>query len=384
MQNSANFYKTITQVHLEATSRCNAACPQCARNHFGGPDRVILRDEELSLEDVKVIFSPEFMSHLKVLYVNGNYGDGAVVREMLEIFEYLHELNPKTWLILFSNGGVRSPAWWSKLAKPVREAYFGIDGLADTHSIYRRGTRFEKVIENAKAFIDSGGRAHWMFNVFRHNEHQVNEAEKLSKKLGFTTFQVRKTARFEVGGYLSETFPVFNRRGEREYNLEPPKNPEFRNEAYENLEVKNAFSEVINLQQIMQYEKRVALDLSSEVRSKVYEEEFQDVEIDCLAQKEQSIYVSAGGHVFPCCWLGGYIPPGHMSTKQVLRMVDDLPGGLEFLSAKKRPIEQIVKDLFFQQVMDSWIKPGIDEGKLVTCARTCGKQKINCYSKQLT
>jgi DNA-3-methyladenine glycosylase I len=30
---------------------------------------------------------------------------------------------------------------------------FGIDGLADTHSIYRVGTDYHKIIENAKAFI---------------------------------------------------------------------------------------------------------------------------------------------------------------------------------------------------------------------------------------
>ena len=52
----------IKEVHLEITQRCNAACPMCDRNHNGGQvNRHIADDlQELSLEDVQTIFSPDF------------------------------------------------------------------------------------------------------------------------------------------------------------------------------------------------------------------------------------------------------------------------------------------------------------------------------------
>ena len=56
--------------------------------------------------------------------------------------------------------------------------------------------KFNKVIENAKSYIDAGGRAQWNFIVFKHNEHQVEEAKELSKQLGFYNILIRNTGRF--------------------------------------------------------------------------------------------------------------------------------------------------------------------------------------------
>ena len=49
-------------------------------------------------------------------------------------------------------------------------AIFSIDGLSDTTYLYRRRTNFEKIMENAEAYI-FGGIARWDFIVFKHNEH---------------------------------------------------------------------------------------------------------------------------------------------------------------------------------------------------------------------
>ena len=54
-------YNDIRQVHLEVTQRCQAACPMCDRNENGGRDNIHMTNAELSLADVKEIFSPEFV-----------------------------------------------------------------------------------------------------------------------------------------------------------------------------------------------------------------------------------------------------------------------------------------------------------------------------------
>ena len=55
----------------------------------------------------------------------------------------------------------------------ISEVWFAIDGLEDTHSIYRQGTNWKKIIDNVMTFVDAGGKARWDMLVFQHNEHQV-------------------------------------------------------------------------------------------------------------------------------------------------------------------------------------------------------------------
>ena len=84
-------YEDITTVHLEVTQRCQAACPMCDRNQNGGPDNRHITNAELSLEDCKRIFKPDFIRQLKTMYMCGNLGDPIVARDTLEIFQYFRE-----------------------------------------------------------------------------------------------------------------------------------------------------------------------------------------------------------------------------------------------------------------------------------------------------
>ena len=48
---------------------------------------------------------------------------------------------------------------------------------------------------NVKSFIQAGGEAHWEFLVFKHNEHQVEEARNLAREMGFKEFYLKKRRR---------------------------------------------------------------------------------------------------------------------------------------------------------------------------------------------
>jgi hypothetical protein len=74
---------------------------------------------------------------------------------------------------------------------------WGIDGLEDTHAVYRVNTDWNKIISNAKIFIQAGGRARWNMLAFKHNEHQIESCQELSKSLGFEVFEVKHTSRFK-------------------------------------------------------------------------------------------------------------------------------------------------------------------------------------------
>ena len=55
---------------------------------------------------------------------------------------------------------------------------------------------FNKIIENAKTFIDYGGNAVWQYIIFNHNIHQVEEAKHKAIELGFSSFTLKDSSRF--------------------------------------------------------------------------------------------------------------------------------------------------------------------------------------------
>jgi sulfatase maturation enzyme AslB (radical SAM superfamily) len=132
----------------------------------------------------------------------GHAGDPAAAPDTIEIFNHFRTINDKMRFTIHSNGSLRNTAWWSELgnilSRETDRCYFSIDGLADTNHIYRVNTLFDKIMENAKAFIKNGGKAHWEYIVFEHNEHQVEEARNTAMDLGFVSFREKVSRRFKL------------------------------------------------------------------------------------------------------------------------------------------------------------------------------------------
>ena len=122
---------------------------------------------------------------------NGQVGESSLAEDMHDIVDYIVKSNNNLeYLSLTTNGGTHDTDWWYKLGSLMSqmrwgEVVFAIDGLADTHSLYRVGVDWHKVTDNARAYIAGGGRAQWRMLTFKHNEHQVDECRKLSEEWGF-------------------------------------------------------------------------------------------------------------------------------------------------------------------------------------------------------
>ena len=187
-------YEDIRRVSVEITSRCNAACPQCPRT--GNP---ILPGAELKMQDIERIFPQEFCSQLDFVYMCGNYGDAMTSNTTIPAIEYLHRMGVPQ-ICLYTNGSGRNPDWWQALAKAMTGEYdrviFSIDGLADTNSIYRQNTNWDRIMQSVNAFIQAGGKAVWHYLIFEHNQHQVEAARDLAQQLGFVEFVPKATSRF--------------------------------------------------------------------------------------------------------------------------------------------------------------------------------------------
>ena len=192
-------YKDIKSIHLEVTSKCQARCPMCPRRLQGGPLLDSLYLEEITLDIFKEWFPVEFIKKLNHVYMCVNLGDTMIAKVTNKIFRYMRQLNSEMSLQMHTNGSGRTDKWWKELAELNVKVVFGIDGLADTHALYRINTDWNKIIKNAKTFIKAGGDARWDMLVFKHNEHQVDRCKELSEELGFKGFSVKHTTRFKDG-----------------------------------------------------------------------------------------------------------------------------------------------------------------------------------------
>jgi len=345
-------YQDINTVHLEITDKCNASCPMCGRNKFGGPENEHLPQTELSLADIQQIMPEDFVRRLNRLYMCGNYGDPIVANDTLEVFAWLREINPNIKLGIHTNASARTPAWWTNLGKLLSRkgdyAKFGLDGLADTNHIYRRGTNWQKIMDNAQAFIDAGGIAQWEFIVFKHNEHQIEDARRLSEQMGFQQFRTKKTGRFFSNTKLQgkDSQPVWSRNGMVEYHIEKPDNAEYHNDS-----LVNEQSLVDQFGSMQGY-----LDQTC---------------VKCKVSEDKSLYISAEGLAMPCCWTANQLYVWYWPYKQseIWKLLDY---DTDHVNAIKNPLESIVNGSYFNKIADSWSQPSITDGKLRVCAKTCG------------
>ncbi len=341
-------FSDIRKLHLEVTTQCNARCPQCPRNLQGGIVNPTLPKAEIRIADIFQLFPDDFVRQLELAQISGSYGDALVARDTADILEYLRIRNPLLDLIFYTNGSGRDRAWWTRLARLRTTCVFGIDGLEDTNHIYRRGTVWEKIMLAAESFIAAGGRAEWMYLIFKHNEHQVEKACALAKSMGFTSFIVKRTGRFLSNGRIRPSYPVHDNDGNVEYVIQPTTIGSLRNEAAEQL------SATI----------RTPDDHTSYLAS---------TPIRCKAIQGKTLYVSAEALVFPCCWTGMLYPrPGEdVRALQIMALLDKLPNGRDSINGLKHPIESIVEGPFFQELIPhTW--PVNHPERLLACTTTCG------------
>ena len=355
-------YEDIKEVHLEITQRCQAACPMCDRNMNGGDDNPHITNAELSLEDCKRIFKPEFIAQLNTMYMCGNLGDPIVARDTLEVFEYFREHNPKMWLSMNTNAGAKDEDWWRTLARVIGRrgaVIFSVDGLADTNHLYRQNVVWANVERNMKAFIDAGGRARWDFLIFQHNEHQVNEAEALANTWGVERFIKKKSGRFITTDIKPKhAHQAVNRKGVDTQKLEKPKQEHNQNLALlKQQEIVKSYGSMKNY-----------LDKCS---------------INCKVAQQGSIFVTAEGLLMPCCWTAGRMYKWWHEDPRVEQIWDhiDSAGGKQGISILDNDIKHVVNGNLLSSIRHSWKKDSVENGKLGVCAQKCGSE-FDPYAEQ--
>ena len=204
--------KKFNSFQVELSTFCNVACPLCPRHYMG--TSVLL--EGLRQKNITLAQWLKFLNDVDKVTTDypinmvfcGCHGDPPMAPDWEEI---IIETAKRPYIIdVETNGSMRSPESWARVgevfAKTEKEQSsessivekvitFSIDGLEDTNKLYRIGIKHDRVMANAKAFIDAGGRARWKMIVFKHNEHQVEECKQLAKDMGFWEFDTHISTR---------------------------------------------------------------------------------------------------------------------------------------------------------------------------------------------
>ena len=330
-------YKDIRHVHLELSTFCNASCPLCPRNFFGYEHNNGYPKTHFTLEYAKTIFTSGFLQQLEEIHVSGNFGDIVMNPEGLEVIDYFKQQNSNLRISISTNGSARDKSFWQGLADLQTEVHFCIDGLADTHHLYRQNTMWNTVIKNAKIFIAAGGKAVWRMIEFKHNQHQIEACRKLSQELGFVYFVVINEGR--------NTAPAFNHRGEHTHSL-------------------GSYNGSTDFKMLFHKKKTDTIlveDIVDTISTKKH--------VSCLSVKKSSVYISAYGEVSPCCWTG-FAPSTYGAGAYHQAINSQLHPLMSKNNALQYPLEECIA--WFSSIQSSWNIETYQQGRLVVCDSNCG------------
>jgi MoaA/NifB/PqqE/SkfB family radical SAM enzyme len=330
-------YDEIRDVHLEISSLCNASCPWCPRTFWGYPYNGGYPETCLTLQQCKKVFNKNFLNQLISIRVNGNFGDIVMNPDGADIIEYFRAINPDLKIKISTNGGARDRDFWQRLAASGARVIFALDGLEDTHHLYRQNTVWSTVIRNAQIFIHHGGDAVWQMIRFKHNEHQMDACRHLSEVMGFKEFIHHYNGR--------DTAPVFDRHGNLVHVM-----GDYQGEKEFKILFHRKQTDDVLLEDIVK-------------------DRLPKKTINCETKKFGSIFIATNGDVSPCCWTGLY--PRTYGRGQYHQAAN---AQLIPLMARNNALQYSIKECihWFAEVEKSWSKQDYQQGRLVLCDDNCG------------
>ena len=361
----------IKELQMEITNYCQARCPECAREKSQvklkkpiSPYFYELNNKYITFDEFKSWFNKDDWKMLELIDFCGNYDEPTTNPDLLKIIDWIlsDELFSKDLVVnIATNGGTRSTTFCKKYRTGERHSrlrvVWGIDGLEDTNHIYRINVKWDKLQENFRAFLSSGGYGYWQFIYFNHNKHQEKEVNQRSIDEGFAGMKWR-------GGQAHEYSKT---------EIKPTEIGKFKGKEKVDLVKINKIKKEKKFDKDAIIEKLEASGNDKwDVREVVNATKIEH-EISCKAMlgyetKEQfsRLYVTYHGWVIPCCWWGTQLELDNVyktySTDTESHKLDG-----------KNSFGEILKSSWFTDVHDY-----IQSQQPGTCVSHC---KDNVYSK---
>jgi len=329
----------ITQMHAEISSVCQAGCIDCSR-------LIEIDDKWYANSFCNNLNSnydtQSFLDHvdqftgLARIDFCGNNGDPMSHPDIVYICERLNL--KKLFCTIATNGAVGSTDKYQRLAELGVEITFGIDGLEDTNHIYRRGVLWNKLMQNVKSFIDSGGSAEWQWLDYPWTRHQIDLARSMSLDLGFKNFFIKSRNNKDLDNHIK------------------------------NNKHKPTPRDLIKLPT-----KRREQNYSQQLESTMP----KDIDtISCQSANQREIYLQVDGTVWPCCWLPQEQQNNDESKQKFWKGLYEN----YFNSLHHNTAEEIIKHKFYQDDLKKQNQFEHTENvKFLSCIKYCGR--CNAKSK---
>jgi len=387
-------HRNKLSVHVEASTRCNSRCVLCPR--FVATSTITdpkLNLDEITIDEFKAWFPTELFSNMYYFNFCGNYGDPIACTDLAEIIEYL-VANDAPKITIRTNGGVRNKKFWHKLGTLLqskeRHIVWSVDGMEDTNHLYRREVKWKNIQNNLMTFIAAGGYAQQEFLVFKHNEHQIDEAKVHAKSLGIKRIDFKAAV-----GFANDLDKTYNPKPARDKNLnvthvlehaERYRSPDYTDVMFDGIPLtpsdyrRHWEDETVKLRH---YLNTVNTDkeLPLQVEKLDIYRSVEDNKIDCKvhinkgSENYREVFLNPDGEVTPCCYMG-QITSDHSNqdliTKEALKPYSELNLNTNSLSN--------IISILDRKVADKWNKKH-SEGRSTTCSMTCGVRDNNQMSK---
>lgn len=323
--------RPLRRIHIELTDKCNALCPQCYRTDIKQMKAYPgIGNSELTLQDFEKYIPGEIFDKCQYIMLCGAMGDPMLVKDLIPIIKFIRKYTDKE-IEIFSNASLRDLDFWNELGSiPNIEMIFALDGLKDTHHLYRVNTDFDRVVERIKAYTSAGGKAGVQTIAFGHNQHQIQEIKKLCDELGVAKHAVLRNTRFGDNSSIDYSF-----KGSK-IRLEPPDDHDLKYQLY------------------------------------------KPTDISCKFIKQNSIYVTSSGMVVNCGWLGGrlhrYMCNGSSGEKHLDKILNSV--NLVHNDMRQTNLLDIpYRDELYPELAKHW---GHRQPEI--CTSKCGFEQTNRFS----
>ncbi|MDP8259970.1 MAG: radical SAM protein [Candidatus Gygaella obscura] len=178
---------------IDPANYCNLKCPFCPT----GQGRNSRFRSILSLDNYKRIIEEigPYLIHIDFC----NWGEPFLNPNIFEMIRLAKEYDIDTKVD--SNFNLLTENDLDRLiASGLDKVIVSIDGVSEeTYSKYRVGGNYYKAMDNMKKLIEKKRRlnslnpqVHWQFLVFRHNEHEIEQAKRIADNLGVDHLGITK------------------------------------------------------------------------------------------------------------------------------------------------------------------------------------------------
>ncbi len=149
-----HYIQNPTKIQFELSTVCNALCLGCVRTDasFTQSKFSIPSGSYIDIEQIFKLLKSDAMKTVTALEFCGTIDEPLVHPNFLELLE---GLNKRYTIYIHTNGGLRTPTYYTKLAQILHtfseyEMLFSLDGLENTNHLYRQNVNWYKCIENAQ------------------------------------------------------------------------------------------------------------------------------------------------------------------------------------------------------------------------------------------